>query len=173
MRYVFIISYMFIFPIFACETPDINAPHDYNGNTPLHIACLHKNNTETITDLIKRGAKIEVTNKYGSTPLFFACSSKHTVENAKLLLAKGAKVNIKDTKYGETPLHTAVWFGETLACVKLLLEYGADPNAINSEGKTPRQMAEDVELKDQETLDIIRLLKEYETKQATTLKDEE
>ena len=46
----------------------------YNGNTPLHYACIY-NNPEAVKLLVERGADVEaIRRSTGHTPLHTACS---------------------------------------------------------------------------------------------------
>ena len=59
-----------------------------------------------------------------------------------LLLRHGASVQCSDNA-GMTPLHWAAVKGSK-ACIKHLVEAGADLNAKEGQGKTPRDMAEEL-----------------------------
>jgi len=59
-----------------------------------------------------------------------------------LLLRHGASIETFDNA-GMTPLHWAAVKGSK-ACIKHLMEAGADLNAKESQGKTPRDMAEEL-----------------------------
>ena len=75
-------------------------------------------------NLIKHGAKINATNKYGETALHWAVENGHT-EIVEALVKAGAKV---DAKYGEvTALHMAVCNGRA-DIVNALVIAGADVN---------------------------------------------
>jgi hypothetical protein len=85
-----------------------------------------------------------------STPLHWLAelsdpSKEHTLENqcilAKQLIEAGANVNARTQRclYKITPLHNACWSGicTNLDLIQLLLDHGANPNAKDSDGKTP------------------------------------
>ena len=55
------------------------------------ITAASKGHIEEITDLLKRGADVNATNRAGMTPLMMAASRGH-LEAVKLLLEKGADV---------------------------------------------------------------------------------
>ena len=98
----------------------------------LTIACI----------LLSHKASIDADDGYGTTALAEAVYQKK-LELAKLLLRFDAKVNTSTGIYidgpaGITPLHRAYWSAEL---TKLLLEKGADPNAKDSDGRTPLDWA--------------------------------
>jgi hypothetical protein len=68
-----------------------------SGDTKLHIACCH-GDIEEVRNLLKQGAAVNITNKWGATPLDLAYSngvgSHHWLifaEIAQLLKSKGGK----------------------------------------------------------------------------------
>ena len=69
-----------------------------------YIAAL-QNNTESLKNLIEKGADVNAKNKYEQTTLHYAAREGHT-EIVEFLIEKGADVNAKN-KYGLTPLHFA------------------------------------------------------------------
>lgn len=59
----------------------------------------------------------------------------------KLLIAKDADINIAGLEHGGTALHMVLYHSGDAGMVALLLEGGADPNAKDSAGKTPADIA--------------------------------
>jgi hypothetical protein len=59
-----------------------------------------------------------------------------------LLARHGANVNAADKQTKRSALHTAALYGRS-DIVRWLLAHGADPLAMNSDGKTPRDLAEE------------------------------
>jgi hypothetical protein len=59
-----------------------------------------------------------------------------------LLARHGANVNVTDNVTKQTALHIAALYGRS-DIVRLLLAHGADPLAMNGDGKTPRDLAEE------------------------------
>jgi ankyrin repeat protein len=77
---------------------------------------------------------------------------------ALALIEAGAGVNTKTKAYidgpgNNTPLHRAVW---SVELTESLLKKGADPNARNSVGATPRDVA-----KRDNMMDVLRLLDKW------------
>jgi len=106
------------------------------GPTPLSCAS-EKNScsTELMEFLIKKGAKINPTNKYGRTPLIEAASS-NCIEKVKYLVEKGANINQKsDGAGGVSPLSEALW-KTNFEIIKYLVDNGADVNIQNDNGDT-------------------------------------
>lgn len=106
--------------------------------------------------LLKRGAKVNVSDRHKRTPLhsLFGATSQNFHNTAsvdltllKALLRRGAKPSARDVNQ-RTPLHLAIEnlkmlsadqkeMQKCLAAIKLLLRYGADVNARDKEGQTP------------------------------------
>jgi ankyrin repeat protein len=83
----------------------------------LIIACWN-GHIAVVKKLLKNGADINMTNKYGNTPFHLACSEGYT-EIVKLLLEKGANINTVD-KFDQTPLHIAC-FLSNFPCSSVLI----------------------------------------------------
>ena len=88
--------------------------------------------------LLKRGAALEIVDKYGRTPLMIACGGAgYDIRFAEKLIQSGADVNaVCPDKYVEdegssSALMSAAWNYDGLAFVKLLVENGADINYID------------------------------------------
>jgi ankyrin repeat protein len=107
---------------------DVNAAQT-DGTTALHWAA-HWNDVETARLLVKAGANVSATNRFGASPLSEAAAlgSKPLVE---LLLTAGASAKALTSLDGETVLMTAARAGND-EVVKLLIDRGADVNAKES-----------------------------------------
>jgi ankyrin repeat protein len=99
-----------------------------DGTTALHKA-VRADDVDLATRLIRSGAKVTVTTRYGVTPLYLACVNGNAAMIDALLRA-GADANSANPG-GETALMTASRTGRVDA-VKLLLDHGADVNAKES-----------------------------------------
>jgi len=106
------------------------------GPTPLSCASGKNSCSTALMDfLIKKGAKINPTNKYARTPLIEAVSS-NCIEKVKYLVENGATINQKsDGAGGVSPLSEALW--ETnFEITKYLVDNGADVNIQKDNGDT-------------------------------------
>ena len=99
-----------------------------DGTTPLHTAVRH-NDLQTAQELIREGAKVNVSTRYGVTPLYLACENGNAAM-IDVLLRAGADPNSANPG-GETALMTASRTGK-LDAVKLLVDRGAAVNAKES-----------------------------------------
>ncbi|HUS34219.1 MAG TPA: ankyrin repeat domain-containing protein, partial [Verrucomicrobiae bacterium] len=100
--------------------------------TPLHSAA-HKNDTDAVRKLIKSGADINATNRYGITPLALACENGNSAI-VEALLTAGADANARQ-RGGETMLMIAARTGNK-SIVEALLKRGADVNGKDKKGQT-------------------------------------
>src|SRR5262245_1198562 len=96
-----------------------------DGSTPLHQA-VRANDVKAVDALIKRGADVKATTRYGVTPIGLAALNGNAAMVRRLLDA-GADVNTS-TPGGETVLMTASRTGNVDA-VTLLLDRGAKADA--------------------------------------------
>jgi ankyrin repeat protein len=103
---------------------DVNAAQG-DGTTPLHWA-VYKVDRELVTELLERGAKADVTNRYGSSPLAEA-AKLGDLALVRELLDAGADVESPNAD-GQTALMLAARIG-SLDLARLLVERGADVNA--------------------------------------------
>jgi uncharacterized protein len=72
-------------------------------------------------------------------PVMFFAAIGGSTQIADMLLQAGS--NLNEGAGGNTALHGAAGFGQT-DMVRWLLDHGADPNAIDFNGKTPLELAE-------------------------------
>ena len=111
---------------------DVNLP-EADGMAALHWAA-YLDDLETADLLIRAGANVKVTNRYGVTPLSLACTNGNAAMIEELLKA-GADPNTALPE-GETALMTAAGTGN-VAAIKALLSHGADVTAKeDSKGQT-------------------------------------
>src|SRR5688500_6798599 len=99
-----------------------------DGTTPLHRA-VHRNDLNAVDALIRAGADVNATNRYGVPPLSLAATNGNAAILERLLKA-GANANATQSE-GETALMTAARSGVP-AAVQVLLAHGADVNAKES-----------------------------------------
>ncbi|MDY0008519.1 MAG: ankyrin repeat domain-containing protein [Bdellovibrionales bacterium] len=90
-------------------------------------------NTAKISDLISRGAALELRNAQDSTPLLLAARGGHE-HIADMLMQAGADVNSRDTD-GSTPLILATLAG-SVKTVRHLCDKNADMKHINNQDRT-------------------------------------
>jgi ankyrin repeat protein len=108
----------------AADRSSINVAQP-DGTTALHWAVRH-NDIATAELLIKAGADVRATNRYGVSPMTLAATNG-SAAMVEQLLKGGADVNTA-TPGGETVLMTAARTGKT-DLAKLLLDHGAKVNA--------------------------------------------
>ncbi|WP_341816915.1 ankyrin repeat domain-containing protein [Wolbachia endosymbiont (group A) of Agelastica alni] len=102
------------------------------------LNAVKKRDISEITDLLNRGADVNVKNNRGDTPLHLVARNGH-LEVVEKLIENGANVNEKDI-HGETPLHRAAEKGR-LEVVEKLIENGANVNEKDIHGETPLHRA--------------------------------
>ena len=97
--------------------------------------------TEVLIKLLLRyGADVNASDKYGTTPL------KHSISQdfngTKLLLQYGAQTHLKNQIDGNTALHTAIYLKDKMK-IEMLSRYGASMHIANNFGNTPLEWALD------------------------------
>ena len=119
-----------------------------NGQTPLHLASLHRFSS-IVAVLLEFDAEVDVRDNDNMTPLLLAAAGEPTFllhydddrcnDTAQLLLSHSANVNVRNKK-DQTPLHIA---SQRYFCrsMKLLLEFGADVDAQDNDNITPLHVA--------------------------------
>ncbi|KAK1145088.1 hypothetical protein N8T08_004519 [Aspergillus melleus] len=144
---------------------DVNVYTPHTHDSPLHLA-IRRRSPMAVGLLLFRGASVNAKNQAGATPLLLAAAQwagpliadQETILDL-LLQSAGIKVNENAGVQRRTALHQAVFRATPLA-VEKLLEGGAAISIKDSEGKTARQLASELDKtkwKDERT-EIIRLL---------------
>lgn len=121
-------NYEMVKAILINENCDVNIS-DTAKLRPLHIAAMHANN-KIASQLVRRGAKVDVVQIRGWTPLILSCRAD-CVQTTRLLLLNGANPNHVGLN-GHTPISTALQFSVCREIPEMLLEAGAsvDVNLI-------------------------------------------
>ena len=121
--------------------PKLVSDVDKNGDTPLHVACLH-GQLAAAQALIDAGADVNAKNSYGAfTPddLGGVFASSNHQDPVRLLTVHG--VDTRDMKNGYTPLHLCLFASRHKEIMQLLIAKGADVNAQAASGASPRFFA--------------------------------
>lgn len=113
---------------------------DGRGRTPALFMSFEEQRKDCLRVLIKHGADVNLADHEGRTPLYLAAGDETMEDFVPELLEAGAAVDVA-VDDGYAPLHQAAYFKCTKA-IKALVEYGANTEAMNSEGETPRMIAE-------------------------------
>lgn len=111
---------------------DMNQGDDH-GFSPLHWAC-KEGHLKIVEMLIKRGARINVTNMGDDTPLHLSAAHGHRPV-VQLLLQNRVDVNFTN-EHGNSPLHYACFWGYNAIAEDLVLA-GALVSIANKYGDTP------------------------------------
>ncbi|XP_061378190.1 integrin-linked protein kinase [Danaus plexippus] len=111
---------------------DMNQGDDH-GFSPLHWAC-KEGHLKIVEMLIKRGARINVTNMGDDTPLHLSAAHGHR-PIVQLLLQNRVDVNFTN-EHGNSPLHYACFWGYSAIAEDLVLS-GALVSLANKDGDTP------------------------------------
>nr|CCD16678.1 unnamed protein product [Trypanosoma congolense IL3000] len=107
-----------------------------DGYTPLYYACMKKHvNVETIDEILKLGAQVDLKGADGETPLYVACFNGRR-DVVMLLLENGAHVDTINGRCGESVLHLVSRTGDS-TLLDFFLSRGADLNARNMRKETP------------------------------------
>ena len=119
------------------RNPELININGSGKKSPLHFAVI--NNCPKIVEyLVKKGAKINQSDKYCRSPLLLSCKYGYS-KITKFLIECGANINKCDNSQN-SPLHYACAFGN-LDCVKILLDHGADINYLNMWKNLPIEIA--------------------------------
>ncbi|MEY4385425.1 MAG: hypothetical protein RLY20_708, partial [Verrucomicrobiota bacterium] len=111
------------------DKPLLEKPND-RGRLPI-VAAVATGKSEIVADLIKRGAKVDVTVDDGWNLLHLAAATD-AIDAARLLLQTGVATNALSSNSGLSALGVAAIYGATNVAA-LLLENGAPVN-IQAEG---------------------------------------
>lgn len=109
-------------------------PNARHFGRPVLIWAVQEGYLEIVKLLIKAGASTERKDDYGFTPLDQAVGQSN-FQMVRILLKYGAKVSGRTCN--GTPLHTACAY-RRFAIAKLLLDSGADPEALDTDGRKPK-----------------------------------
>ncbi|XP_037898281.1 ankyrin-3 isoform X2 [Glossina fuscipes] len=118
------------------QITDINTCNA-NGLNALHLAA-KDGYIDIVTELLKRGIKVDNATKKGNTALHIA-SLAGQKDVIKLLIQFGANVNVQSLN-GFTPLYMAAQENHD-ACVRFLLSKGSNPSLATEDGFTPLAVA--------------------------------
>ena len=119
------------------KKPELLNINGSGKKTPLHFAVIY-NCPKIVEFLVKRGAKINQSDKYIRSPLLLSCKYGYS-KITKYLIDCGANIKKCDNSQN-SPLHYACAFGN-LECVKILLDHGADINCLNMWKNLPIEIA--------------------------------
>jgi len=117
-------------------------PNERMGNdaTALYIACIN-GDEKTVDVLLRAGAKVNLATSSGGTPLIACvCATENAAAVLVQLLRAGADVNAAD-EHGFTALMDAA-IRDQAELVKILLQHGADPDRVDQNGRSARELAE-------------------------------
>ncbi|RUS89022.1 hypothetical protein EGW08_003193 [Elysia chlorotica] len=128
---------------------DINRVH--GTLLPLHCACM-VGDSEVVTLLLEKGAKVDAVDGYGRTAIHYAAERDEIC--LEILLEHGASIDSGDGNK-DTALHWAS-YKNNVPCVSLLLCHGANVNARDFNNDTPVSWAAC-----KGNLDVIRILLDY------------
>ncbi|KAH8336698.1 hypothetical protein KR059_001355, partial [Drosophila kikkawai] len=120
-----------------------NVNRQVDSVTPLMMACDCNRRDPYLAEklvrlLLRHGAVINVSDKYGMTPLMFACQNGYA--GVVRLLIKDVSFDAVDNQ-GCTPIFHAIERNH-VEVVKLLVEAGVNATIANNKGYTPTQVAE-------------------------------
>jgi ankyrin repeat protein len=116
-----------------------------DGFTPLHLAAF-LGGPEAVRAILDTGfpPDADAVNEFKVRPIHSAAAARD-VTSVRLLLEAGADPNVRQNG-GYTPLHTAA-HNEHFELVRLLLAHDADRALFDDEGKIPRDMTSNAELR--------------------------
>ncbi len=110
------------------------------GGTALYMA-IRSRDPGAVSLLLEAGATVDP-GPPAAAPIIYAASMR-SEEILRLLIDAGADVNAVNPRNGLTPLHRAIESGPGV--VKLLLDAGANPRVSDIDGRTPLDVAREIE----------------------------
>lgn len=115
-------------------------PNQVNDDqeAPLHTCAVNAAAEQIVPLLLKKGARVDVVDKYGRTPLSNQAQDGNSAA-VRALLGAGAELEHRDGDQ-QTPLFSACMSGHDAIVAELLARH-ADPNVINRFGATPLMAA--------------------------------
>ncbi|KAI9324424.1 hypothetical protein DFJ73DRAFT_872555 [Zopfochytrium polystomum] len=123
------------------------------------FALIVQRDAEMTALFLRSGVPADQRDAYGSSALHLACRSGD-IDVVRCLVQSRANVN-DPGQNGWTPLHEAL-SQRRYEVARLLLQYGADPQALNSAGETPKQVALRLNIPAGEVEDVLN--KPFESK---------
>lgn len=120
------------------KKPDLEFKNT-EGDTALAVA-LTNDQIEISKELIRAGAKVDVSVAGESNDTLLIQAAKNNLEITKLILAKDKAALNKTNTDGETPLMQAIRYGNNEAA-KFLIQNGADKAVKNKTGETALDIA--------------------------------
>ncbi|MBN1518352.1 ankyrin repeat domain-containing protein [Candidatus Sumerlaeota bacterium] len=122
-----------------------NAPLDHQNQsqyTPLHLAAMLRNE-DTVAALLEKGANPNIKNIHNHTPFSLAVD-ENDAGIVRLFIEKSKSPDLNvETNERLTPLHHAV-LHKNAEIVKLLLEAGAETEVHDTKGRTPLDIAKEM-----------------------------
>lgn len=117
-----------------------------DGFTPLHLAAFF-GGADAVRAILATGAApdADAVNRFKVRPIHSATAARDH-DSVRALLEAGADPNVRQ-QGGYTPLHSAA-HSVDLELVRLLLDHDADCTLSDDEGKIPRDMTSDAELRE-------------------------
>lgn len=110
------------------------------SRTPMIWASMRFSTPDVIHKLADAGADLEKSDSAGQTPLLFSVLHGRP-EQTQALIDRGADVDrVLQPKHGSPVLHIAIRHRRSEA-VRILVAAGANLNALDSEGRTARELA--------------------------------
>jgi len=128
--------------VLLAADPSLRDAHAPDGWTPLHLAG-HFRQTDVIDVLLAHSADVNAVsrNADANAPLHAAAAGGADTTLMLRLVEAGARVNHRQ-RGGFTALHEVAAIGN-VDVARLLLDAGAAPDARNTEGRTPGELARD------------------------------
>lgn len=111
---------------------------DKHGQTIFHEVA-RSWHTDVAQFLITQGADINQVDKFGRAPLHVAAAANYG-EMVEFLLTKGADISLKTAGELQTPIHFAAKNDAALS-LQVLINFGADQTSKDYKGRTPLQVA--------------------------------
>jgi predicted transcriptional regulator len=127
-----------------------------SGASLLMLASRYSPSSDVIKSLIRAGFDVNAGNGSGVTPLMYAANFNTNANIIDTLVEAGADINIS-SKNGRTPLIYAIKSNSDNEVALALLDAKADIDVKDSNGKTVRQLAQDNESIEHESLLYCRL----------------
>ncbi|WP_424529852.1 ankyrin repeat domain-containing protein [Sphaerisporangium viridialbum] len=121
--------------------PVVNGFND--AHTALLVAC-RDGHTEIVGTLLAAGADVNaIEPTFGAVPLHKAVYNGHVEITRMLVERPGIDLGFQGATNGYSPLHDSLWHGYA-DCARVLVEAGAPLDLVGHDGKTPRDLAEEV-----------------------------